>query len=104
MVVAKVHLKSTFIILWLYNCGAEMLSENIVFTCVVLHNILKTPKGGVDRAPTPANDIAALQNEHVVYVPDDNYRNPLRESKHQKKLLNDYFNHVGSLAGQEDRI
>ena len=64
-----------------------MLSENIGFTCVVLHNILKTPKGGVDRLPTPAKDVAALQNEQVVYVPDDNYRNPLREAKHQKKII-----------------
>ena len=37
-------------------------------------------------------------------MPDENYRNPLREAKHQKDLLKDYFNHVGALAGQEDRI
>ena len=35
---------------------------------------------------------------------DDNYRNPLREAKHQQDLLKDYFNHIGTLAGQEDRI
>ena len=37
-------------------------------------------------------------------MPDDNYRNPSREAKHQRDLLKDYFNHVGALAGQEDRI
>ena len=57
------------------------------FTCVVLHNMLRTHKGTADKAPTPTNDVAALQNEQVEYVPDDNYRNPLREAKHQRDLL-----------------
>ena len=66
--------------------------------------MLKKHQGGADMAPTPANDVAALQNGHVVYVPDDNYRSPLREHKHQRDLLKDYFSHVGTLPGQEDRI
>ena len=37
-------------------------------------------------------------------MPDENYRNPLREAKHQLEVLKDYFNHIGALAGQEDRI
>ena len=78
--------------------------KDIVFTCVVLHNMLRKHQGGADRAPTPANDVAALQNEHVVYAPNENYRNPLREAKHQLELLKDYFNHVGALDGQKDRI
>ena len=53
----------------------------IMFTCVVLHNIMRTHQEGADRAPTKANDAAALQNEQVVYVPNKNYRNPLREAK-----------------------
>ena len=57
--------------------------RNIIYTCVVLHNMLRTHQGGADRAPTPTNGVAALRNEQVVYVPDDNYRNPLREHKHQ---------------------
>ena len=56
--------------------------RDIMFTCVVLHNMLRTDQGG-NRAPTPANDVAALWNEQVVYVPDENYRIPLRENKHQ---------------------
>ena len=36
--------------------------------------------------------------------PRENYRNPLREVKHQQELLKDYFNHVVALAGQEDRF
>ena len=70
--------------------------RDIVFTCV-LHNILRTHQGEADRAPTPE---AALQNEQVVYVSDDNYRNPWREARHQQELLKDYFSRVGALAVQ----
>ena len=38
------------------------------FTCVVLHNMLRTHQGEADRAPTPGNDVAGLQNEQVVCV------------------------------------
>ena len=34
--------------------------RDIVFMCVVLHNMIRTHQEGVDRAPTPANDAAAL--------------------------------------------
>ena len=37
--------------------------SDIVLTYVVLH---RTQQGGADRSPTPANDIAAVQNEQVV--------------------------------------
>ena len=40
--------------------------------------MLKTHQGEADREPTQADDIVALQNEQVVYVPDDNYRINLR--------------------------
>ena len=78
--------------------------RDIVFTCVVLHNMLRTHQGRAYRAPTSANDVVALQNEQVVNMPDDNYRNPLRETKYQRDLLKDCFNTVGALVGQEDRI
>ena len=52
----------------------------------------------------PTNDVAALQNEQVVFVPDDNYGNPSRKAKHQRELPKDYFNDMEALAGQEDRI
>ena len=71
---------------------------------MVLHNVLRTYQGRADRALTPVNVVAALRNEQMVYVPDDNYRNPLREAKHQRDLLIDYFSHVGALAEQEDRV
>ena len=78
--------------------------RDIVFICVVLHSIMRTQQGGADRVPSPANAAAALHNEQAVYVPNENYRNPLREAKHQRELLIDYFSHIGALAGQEDRM
>ena len=60
-----------------------MVIRDILFTYVVLHNMLKTHQGSADRAPTPGNDIAAQQNEQEVYVPNENYMNPSREVKHQ---------------------
>ena len=71
--------------------------------CGVAQCAEDTP-GRADRAPTTGNDVAAQQNEQAVYVPNDTYRNPLREAKHQQDLLKHYFNHVETLAGQEDRI
>ena len=52
--------------------------KDIVFTCVVLHNMQRTQRGGADKTPTPGNDVVVLRNEQMVYVPDDNYKNPLR--------------------------
>ena len=52
---------------------------------------------------TPTDDIAAITNEPVVHVPDENCRNFSREAKHQQNLLKDYCNHISVLAGQEDR-
>ena len=57
--------------------------SDIVFTCVVLHNMLRTHQGRTDRATTPGNDIADQQNEQEVYVPNENYRSHLREAKGQ---------------------
>ena len=59
--------------------------RDIVFMCVVLHNMLRSHQGGgggADRAPTPANDLVALQNKQAMYVPNENYRNHFREASH----------------------
>ena len=40
----------------------------------------------------------------MVYVPNDIYRNPLKEAKYKQDLLKDYFSHIGASAGQQDRI
>ena len=57
----------------------------IVLTFIVLHNMLRTHLGVVVRTPTPANDIEAIAN--VVYVSEENYRNPLGEAEHQREQL-----------------
>ena len=76
--------------------------RGIVLTCVVLHNMLKTHQGRLNRALIPADNIAVIANGAVVHMPDENYRNHLREEKHQPDLLKDYFHHLSALAGQED--
>ena len=58
--------------------------------------------GRADREPAPGIDGADIENEKRVYVPNE-YRNISREAKHQLDLLK-YHNHLGALAGQEDRI
>ena len=60
-----------------------MFVRYIVFTCVVLQNMMRTHQGGADRPPTSSNDGATLQNENAVYVPNEKYRNPSREAKNQ---------------------
>ena len=77
---------------------------SIVLTCVVLHNVLRRHQGRAGRPPTPADDIQPPQDGQAVYGSNENFRNPLREAKHQQDLLKDYFNNLRALAGQEERI
>ena len=46
--------------------------RDIVSSCVVLHNKLKTHRGRVVRSPIPTDDITAIINELAVYVPAKN--------------------------------
>ena len=39
--------------------------RDIVFMCVMFHNMLRTHQGGADRALTPGNDVAKLQESFV---------------------------------------
>ena len=66
--------------------------------------MLRSHQGGEDRPPIPADDIQAPHEDQGEQRHHKNLRNPLREAKHQQDLLKDYFNHVGALAGQEDRV
>ena len=75
-----------------------------MLTCVVLHNMLRSHQGGADRPPTPADDIQPPQGDQREQRHHENLRKPSSEAKHQRDLLKDYFNHVGELAGQEDRV
>ena len=78
--------------------------RDIVLTCVVLHSMLRSYKVAVDKPPTPADNTQPPQGDQGEERHQENFRNPLREAKHQQDLLKDYFNHVGMLTGQEDRV
>ena len=78
--------------------------RDIVLTCVVIHNMLRSHQGAADRPSTPADDIQPPQAYQGEQGHHKNLRNPSRETKHQQDLLKDYFNHVGALDGQEDRV
>ena len=57
--------------------------RDIVLTCVVLHNMLRSHQGAADRPPTPADDIRPPQGDQGEQRHQENFRNPLREAKHQ---------------------
>ena len=57
--------------------------RDIVLTCVVLHNMLRNHHRGADRSPITANDIQPLQAGQGEQGPNENFRNPSREAKHQ---------------------
>ena len=78
--------------------------RDIVLTCVVLYNMLRSHQGGGDRPPSPADNIQPPQADQAEHGQNDNFRNPSREAKHKRDLLKDYFNNLGAMAGQEDRI
>ena len=56
--------------------------RDIMLTCVVLHNMLRSHQGGAYRPSTPADDIQPLQADQVDHGQNENFRNPLREAKH----------------------
>ena len=69
--------------------------RDIVLTCVVLHSMLRSHKGTADSPPTSADDIQPPQGDQGEEGHQENFGNLLREAKHQRDLLKDYFNHVG---------
>ena len=62
--------------------------------CCAAQHAEDTPRW-TRQGTNPSRYIAAIANEQVLYVPDENYRNPSREAKHQPDLLKDCFNHLG---------
>ena len=57
--------------------------RDIVLTCVVLYNMLRSHQGGADRPPTPADNIQPPQGDQGEQRHEENFRNPSREVKHQ---------------------
>ena len=78
--------------------------EDIVLTCVVLHNMLISHQGGTDRPSTPADNIQPPQANQGEQGHNENFTNSSRQAKHQRDLQKDYFNHLGALAEQGDRV
>ena len=56
---------------------------DIVLTCVVLHNMLRSHQGGAQRPPTPADNIQQPQADKAEQGQNENFRNPPRKAKHQ---------------------
>ena len=82
--------------------------REVVFTCVVLHNILRSQHQGQHGGQQPGED----DDDDV---PGDcgliggaagggQDRNPAREAKRQRDYFKDYFNNEGAVAWQDGRI
>ena len=82
--------------------------REVVFTCVVLHNILRSQYQGQPGGQQPGED----DDDDV---PGDcgliggaagggQDRNPAREAKRQRDYLRNYFNNEGAVAWQDGRI
>ena len=78
--------------------------RDIVLTCVVLHNMLRSRQGAADRPLTSAANIQPPQADQGEQGHHENLRNPSREAKHQRDLLKNCFNRMEALAGQEDTV
>ena len=79
--------------------------REVVFTCVVLHNILRRQYQGQHGGQEPGDDDVPgdcrLIGGAAAGGPD---RNPAREAKRQRDYLKDYFNNEGAVAWQNGRI
>ena len=81
----------------------------VIFTCVVLHNILRSQYQGQHGGQQPDDDDddddvpgdCRLLGGAAGGGPD---RNPAREYKRQRDYLKDYFNNEGAVAWQDGRI
>ena len=82
-----------------HGAKAKGCQRHCVYMCAVAQHAEDTP-GWPERVPTPGNDVTAQQYEQVVYMPNENYRNPLREASQQQELLKDYFITWGHWLGR----
>ena len=81
--------------------------RDLVMTCVVLYNILRSQYQGQHGGQEPGNGDGDMPGDcrliggAVGGGPD---RNPGREAKRQRDYLKDYFNNEGAVARQDGRI
>ena len=75
--------------------------REVVFTCVVLHNILRSQYQGRQCGKEPEDDDDDVPGDCLLIGgaagggPD---RNPAREAKRQRDYVKDYFNNEGAVA------
>ena len=79
--------------------------REVVFTCVVLHNMLRSQYQG-QHGGQQTGDVEVPGDDHLIGGATDSgrNRNPAREAKRQRDYLKDYFNNEGAVAWQDGRI
>ena len=81
--------------------------REVILTCVVLHNILRSQHQGQHGAQGPADDDDDLPGAGGllgVRAVGGHDRNPANKAKRQRDYLKDYFNNEGAVAWQDGRI
>ena len=81
--------------------------REVVFTCVVLHNILRSQYQGQPGGQQPGEDDDDVPGDCGLIggaAGGGQNRNPAREAKRQRDYLKDYFNNEGAVPWQDGRI
>ena len=80
--------------------------REVILTCVVLHNILRSQYQGQHGAQGPGDDddLPGAGDLLGVRAVGGHDRNPANEAKRQRYYLKDYFNNEGAVAWQNGRI
>ena len=79
--------------------------RDVVMTCVVLHNILRSQYQGQHGGQEPEDDDDVPGDRRLIGAagggPD---KNPAREAKRQRDYLKNYFHNEGAVGWQDGRI
>ena len=80
--------------------------RDVVLTCVVLHNILRSQYQGQHGGQQLGDDDDVPGDGRLIGGPADygRDRNPAREAKRLRDYLKDYFNNEGAVAWQDGSI
>ena len=81
--------------------------RKVVFTCVVLHNILRSQSQVLPGGQQPGEDDDDVPDDYGLIggaAGGGQDRNPARETKRESDYLKDYFNNEGAVAWQAGRI
>ena len=79
--------------------------RDVVLTCVVLHNILRSQCQGQHGGQQLGDDDVPGDGRLIGGAADGGRdRNPAREAKRLRDYLKDYFNNEGAVAWQDGRI